>query len=174
MIHDPHALLPIAYRAAAQVVRSRVLAEEASERALHQLALQLIQGEPPEHPKAWLRTVARRTACALLNSDWGRTRTIDHTALQERPAPYRRPPASGCDFVRETLGEALSPRQRAALDAAVTCNSTRAAARTCGMQPRDFRRSLATISRKARELLADRAQPDAFADSASVQFQLDP
>ena len=69
MIQNLHSLLPIAYRAAAQVARSRLLAEEAGERALHLLTLSLIQGDPPEHPKAWLRSVAKRSACALLKSE---------------------------------------------------------------------------------------------------------
>src|SRR5688572_27117631 len=102
-MEDPHALLPIAYRAAARVVRSRVLAEEAGERALHLLTLALLNGSPPEHPKAWLRSVARRSACALLRSDWARTRSVDCADLQARPAPYRIPRGVGFDFVRERL-----------------------------------------------------------------------
>ena len=170
---DPHALLPIAYRAAARVVRSRVLAEEAGERALHLLTLAVLNGSPPEHPKAWLRSVARRSACALLRSDWARTRAVDGVDLQSRPAPYRLPRGEGFDFVRERVAEGLSPRQQAAFDAAVTCNGTRAAARSCGMQPRDFRRYLGAISRKARRALASNPIADAFADDPAVQFQLD-
>lgn len=173
MIQNPHSLLPIAYRAAAQVVRSRLLAEEAGERALHLLTLSLLQGEPPEHPKAWLRSVARRTACALLKSEWGKTRGVDATTLQESPAPYHLPRNPGFDFVRENLGDSLPPRQQAALHAAVTCNGSRAAARSCGMKPRDFRRSLGSISRKAKAMLQRESLRDAFADSANVQFQLD-
>ena len=172
MIQDPHALLPIAYRAAAQVIRSPLLAQEAGERAIHLLTLSMLQGDPPLHPKAWLRSVARRSACALLRSEWGRTRTVDGVAIQEQQAPYRLPKHTGFAGVRETLDRDLTPRQRAALLAAVSCNSTRAAARTCGMKPRDFRRSLFAISRKAKELL--RQQPDAFADDPAVLFELDP
>ena len=67
-------------------------------------------------------------------------------------------------WVRERLGTELTPRQRQALDAAMTCNSTRAAARDCGMQPRDFRRSLGSISRRARRLLEREPEhgPDAI------------
>lgn len=65
--------------------------------------------------------------------------------------------ASQSSWVRENLQTALTPRQRDALDAAMTCNTTRAAARTCGMQPRDFRRSLGSISRRAKALLEDTA-----------------
>jgi DNA-directed RNA polymerase specialized sigma24 family protein len=154
MIQDLHSLLPIAYRAAAQVVHSRLLAEEAGERALHLLTLSLLQGEPPEHPKAWLRSVARRSACALLKSEWGKTKAVDSTSLQQQQAPYSEPRDASLDRVRETLEQSLPPRQQAALRAAVSCNGTRAAARTCGMQPRDFRRSLTCISRKARHLLS--------------------
>jgi len=174
MIQDIHSLLPLACRAAAQVVRSRILAEEAGERALHLLTLSMIQGDPPEHPKAWLRSVARRSACALLKSEWGRTKAIDGAALQEQQAPYRLPRDAGFDFVRESLGPRLTPRQQAALAAAVSCNGTRAAARCCGMQPRDFRRSMNSIGRKAREILAQEGPADRFADSANVQFELDP
>src|SRR5678810_532360 len=105
MIQNPHNLLPIAYRAAAQVVQCRLLAEEAGERALHLLTLSLLQGDPPEHPKAWLRSVARRSACALLKSDWGKTRAIDSDSLQDHQAPYRMPRCEGFDIVRESLGQ---------------------------------------------------------------------
>jgi hypothetical protein len=39
------------------------------------------------------------------------------------------------------------------------------------MQPRDFRRSLARISRKARQLLADRDLGDPFADDVGTPFE---
>jgi DNA-directed RNA polymerase specialized sigma24 family protein len=156
------------------VVRSRLLAEEAGERALHLLTLSLLQGDPPDHPKAWLRSVARRSACALLKSEWGRTKAVDSVTLQGHQALYRIPRDAGFDHVRETLSDSLPPRQQAALAAAVSCNSTRAAARCCGMKPRDFRRSLGSISRKAKQLLARHGSDDAFADDPNVQFQLDP
>lgn len=174
MIQNLHSLLPIAYRAAAQVARSRLLAEEAGERALHLLTLSMIQGDPPEHPKAWLRSVAKRSACALLKSEWGRTRAIDSTTLQEHQAPYRTPRDEGFDTVRESLQSHLPPRQQDALAAATSCNGTLAAARRCGMKPRDFRRSLHSISRKAKALLARHGGGDRFADDPNVQFELDP
>jgi hypothetical protein len=152
---NPHSLLPVAYRAALQVVRCRVLAEEAGERALHELTLATLQGQPPTHPKAWLRQVARRAACGLLRSDWGRTRAMEHGALQNQPEPEPRRTFADLDRVREALESTLSPRQRDALRAARCCNGTRAAARSCGMQPRDFRRSLLAITRKARALGVD-------------------
>jgi DNA-directed RNA polymerase specialized sigma24 family protein len=173
MLQDPHTLLPIAYRAASRVVRCRLLAEEAGERALHLLTLTVLEGTPPEHPKAWLRTVARRSACALLKSDWARTRGVEHEELAQRQAPYQPPRHAGHDFVRENLGAQLTPRQQSALAAAMACNSTRAAARSCGMQPRDFRRSLQAISRKAKAALGDVPARDAFADDCAVQFRLD-
>ena len=153
MLTDLHSLLPVAYRAAAQVVHSPVMAEEASERAIHQLTLAVLGGCPPQSPKAWLRVVARRSACALLRSEWARQCTMDlnHVA---GPQPDYQPRAARADWVREQLSTALTRRQRDALDAAISCNTTRAAARTCGMQPRDFRRSLASISRRAKMLLA--------------------
>jgi hypothetical protein len=152
---NPHDLLPVAYQAALRVVRNRVLAEEASERALHDLTVAVLQGHAPAHPKAWLRQVARRAACTLLRSDWGRTRGVDHTALQDRPAEERPPQPADLDCVRDALGPSLSPRQRDALQAARCCSGTLAAARSCGMRPRDFRRSLLAISRKAKALGVD-------------------
>ncbi len=175
MLPDPHALLPVAYRAAARVVRSRLMAEEASERALHLLTVATLKGCPPHRPEAWLRVVARRSACAILRSEWARTETVAQDVIQARQAPYREPRRFLGDMVREQLHATLSPRQRDAMDAALHCNGTRAAARRCGMQPRDFRRYLGAISRKARTSLAAqaaRAADDAFADDAAVQFRL--
>lgn len=151
---NPYSLLPIAYRAAVRVVHTPILAEEASERAVHQLTLAILHGAPPERPEAWLRVVARRSACALLRSEWARTRAMDISEIATTQPAWPRPRDHGASWVGEELLMSLTPRQRDALDAAVRCNTTRAAARTCGMQPRDFRRSLGSISRKARRLLA--------------------
>lgn len=159
MISDPYSLLPTAYRAAVEVVKSPIMAEEASERAIYQLTLAILEGSPPQSPKAWLRVVARRSACALLRSEWARTRAMDLADVAEQQASYR-PPLSESSWVREDLQGALTPRQREALDAAMTCNTTRAAARSCGMEPRDFRRSLGSISRRARALLKDSSMQD--------------
>ncbi|MBX3464646.1 MAG: hypothetical protein KF830_15865 [Planctomycetes bacterium] len=172
MLHDPHALLPIAYRAAARVVRSRLLAEEAGERALHLLTLATLRGTPPDQPEAWLRVVARRSACALLRSEWARTRSLAQEEIQAQPAPFRPPRSPLGDLVRDRLATDLSPRQRDAIDAALHCNGTRAAARQCGMQPRDFRRYLGAITRKARSKLAADLADETFADDAAVQFRL--
>lgn len=169
---DPKSLLPVAYRAASRVVRSRLLAEEAGERAFHLLTVATLRGCPPAHPERWLRVVARRSACALLRSEWGRTQAIDLDEIFETPATFRRPHAYGTDVVREHLQDGLSPRQWDALDAAMGCNTTRGAARRCGMEARDFRRSLNAISSKARRTMAHRVIRDRFADDAAVQFQL--
>lgn len=169
---DPHRLLPVACRAAARVVKSPLLAEEAGERALHLLTLTTLRGQPPERPEAWLRVVARRSACALLRSEWGRTQSVDQEELQARQAPFRQPRQFLGDYVREHLAPSLSPRQLDAVDAALHCNGTRAAARRCGMQPRDFRRSLGAISRKARAGQLPRNVDDPFADDPGVQFRL--
>lgn len=153
MLSDPHSLLPTAYKAATEVLKSPILAEEASERAVYKLTLAILGGCPPRCPKAWLRVVARRSACALLRSEWARTRPMDLTEIAAAPAPY---PAqhSRSSWVRENLQCALTPRQREALDAAMSCNTTSDAARSCGMEPRDFRRSLGSISRRAKAMLA--------------------
>jgi DNA-directed RNA polymerase specialized sigma24 family protein len=161
MLQNPHSFLPIAFRAASRIISSPVLAEEASERAVHQLTLAMLQGCTPDRPEAWLRVVARRSACALLRSEWARTRGVDFAELAnaQTPAPFAGHRRRRASWVRENLLTTLTPRQRDALDAAITCNTTRAAARTCGMQPRDFRRSLGSISRKAKLLLASDPAP---------------
>lgn len=172
MMPDPHSLLPVAYRAAAAVIRSRLLAEEAGERAVHLLTLATLQGCAPHHPEAWLRVVARRSACAILRSEWARIHAVDHEEILTQQAPYREPRPLAADMVREQMRTCLSPRQRAAFEAALSCNSTRAAARRCGMQPRDFRRSLGAISRKARRTMASGLATDSYADDVGVQFRL--
>jgi hypothetical protein len=79
---------------------------------------------------------------------------MDLSEVAEKQPAYAAP-ASQTSWIRESLQTALTPRQREALDAAMTCNTIRAAARTCGMAPRDFRRSLGSISRRAKALLGD-------------------
>ncbi len=171
-MHDPHHLLPVAYRAASTVARSRILAEEAGERAIHLLTLAVLEGCPPEHPEAWLRTVARRSACALLGSDWARTRSIAHDDLTDWQSAFQPPPSPRHEFVREGIAPLLTGRQREALAAALSANTTRGGARACNMPPRDFRRYLAVISRKAKAALAEAELEDRFADDPNVQFQL--
>lgn len=166
-------LLSIACRSAARVLRRRLLVEEAGERAVHLLWLASLRGCRPEYPKAWVRRVAYRSACALLRSDWSRTRSADLDEIEAAQAPYRAP-RPGVDFVRERLGKHLEPHLQPVLEAAVTCNGTRAAARCCGLAPRDFRRRLDTISRRARAMLAHEAPIDPFADDANVQLALAP
>lgn len=171
-MHDPHQLLPVAYHAAAKVVRNQLLAEEAGERAVYQLTLAMLSGTPPLHPKAWLRVVARRSAWALLRSDWARTSSMSHEDCTQQPAPYQLPRRVEADRVRETAAQWLSPRQHEAFEAALTSNSSRAAARNCGMQPRDYRRQLGRIARKAKAALARYERVDPFADDPAVQFRL--
>ncbi|HEX6814001.1 MAG TPA: hypothetical protein VF384_20425 [Planctomycetota bacterium] len=133
----------------------------------------MLQGCPPNHPVAWLRVVARRSACALLRTEWARTRRIDANQLPDPQPPYAAPGPTGSALVRERLHGMLSPRQQDALDAAIHCNSTRAAARSCGMQPRDFRRSLFAISRKARQAVRLSAEDEAFAGDPASRSWLD-
>ena len=173
-MHDPHKLLPVAYRAAATIVRSPVLAEEAGERAVHLLTLAVLDGHPPHHPAAWLKVVARRSACSLLRSEWARTQAIADDDLADQQAPSRPPRPTAADLVREQVHARLTLRQQQALTAALSCNGTRAAARSCGMQPRDFRRYLSRISGKARRALECHPAHDDFADDPCVQFRLAP
>jgi|688.fasta_scaffold299526_2 hypothetical protein len=149
----PQHFLPVAFRAAASILRCPVLAEEASERAVHLLTLAHLRGRAPMRPHGWIQRVARRAACALLRSEWGRTRRVDDAVLQAHAAAARpASPRCSLDAIHADLEAALTPRQRRAFTAIRTCNGTRAAARACGMDPRDFRRSLLAISRKARAL----------------------
>jgi DNA-binding CsgD family transcriptional regulator len=134
---DLHKLLPVAYRAAAQVLHSPVLAQEAGERALHK-----------------------------------RTQSLGQEELQQRPAPFRVPRGNGADQVRERLEPRLTPRQRDVVQAVLSCNSTSAAAQSCGMRPRDLRRHLRAITRKARQAFAADPLDDGFADDPVVQFRL--
>lgn len=169
---EPHKLLPIAYRSASRVLRNPLLAEEAGERAVHLLVLAVLDGTPPHHPAAWIRVVARRSALALLRSDWVRTPALDPEVMAGVQAPYRQSRHFEASLVRERVEPRLAPRQRAALDAALTTSTTRDAARSAGMQPRDFRRHLARIQKKAREAFAEGLPDDPFADDAGVQFRL--
>ncbi|MCA8953534.1 MAG: hypothetical protein KDE27_28740 [Planctomycetes bacterium] len=132
----------------------------------------MLDGAPPEHPEAWLRVVARRSACALLRSDWARTRTLAPEDLLAHRAAFQPPPTARREFVREGVADALTERQQQALAAALSSNTTRGAARRCGMPPRDFRRYLALISQKARMAVAERSFEDRYADDPNVQFQL--
>lgn len=171
-MHDPHKLLPLAYRAASRVLRSQVLAEEAGERAVHLLTLAVLDGTAPQFPKAWLCTVARRSACAMLRSEWARTHSLSPDEVVRCAAPFRPYRGAEVDMVRERVARSLSPRQRDALRAALSSNTTHAAARRCGMPVRDFRRYLGAISRKARRAFAVHEVDDPFADDPAVQFRL--
>lgn len=156
-IHDNyltiHTLLTIACRSASRILRNPVLAEEAGERAYHKLTLACLAGRGPDHPEAWIRVVARRSACALLRSGWAHGEPTPEEALQARPAVRRPQHWRTSQLVREAIKARLSPRQRDALAAALSNNTTKDAARCCGMQPRDFRRYLQVISHKARQVL---------------------
>lgn len=159
-ITDPTRLLHVAYRAAARIVHNQVLAEEAGERAVHRFQLAVMAGQAPDKPEAWVRTVARHSACAILRNGWARTQPIPEESwtaaahVAEGPGDDAPNPVSLGDHLRTVLATALTPRQLDALDAALTCRTTRDAARACGMEPRDFRRYLAAISRRARRKFA--------------------
>ncbi|MGE3172614.1 MAG: hypothetical protein AB7O97_08295 [Planctomycetota bacterium] len=149
---DTDRLLHLAYRAAARIVHNRLLAEEAGERAVHRFTLAVLSGAPPDKPEAWICTVARRSACAILRTGWSRTLPlVDEQALAATTGDGEAGRAT--ERIRGLVGGALTPRQRDALEAALTCRTTREAARTCRMEPRDFRRYLQAISRRARQRL---------------------
>ncbi|MBK8099655.1 MAG: sigma-70 family RNA polymerase sigma factor [Planctomycetes bacterium] len=153
--YDPPELLRIAYRAAAQVTNSPLVAEEAGERAVHRCTLAWLAGHPPRRPEAWVRVVARRTATQMAQTGWNQVEAFSDP--NGPPDPLGRNPANTTPrtpWRADAFADRLPPRQRQALTAALSCNTTRDAARACGMQPRDFRRQLATITRKARSLFA--------------------
>lgn len=153
--YDPPELLRIAYRAASQVTDSPLVAEEAGERAVHRCTLAWLAGHPPRRPEAWVRVVARRTATQMAQTGWNQVEPFaDPNGPPEPRGPNTAGPHPRPVWRADDLAERLPPRQRQALSAALTCNTTRDAARACGMQPRDFRRQLATITRKARSLFA--------------------
>lgn len=161
-MHDPNLLLPAARRAAATIVKSGVLADEAAERAVHKLHLITLAGTPPRNPLAWVRVVARRSAIALLRKGWGCTAPSDVDLVARDAPPWDKDRGEQrtryVDFVREQVAPSLSRRQRDALDATLTTHSLKAAAASCGMQPRDYRRSLRAITHKARRCLSAAAE----------------
>ena len=156
MNHDPERLLDLASRITRRILPSQMLAEEAAEQALHSYHLAVIADEVPDQPEAWIRTVARRAACGLLRSQWTWTRRLaDETSLpaEERHRTRQHTP----EDLRELLGDALTNRQEEALEAALTNPTMRGAARGCQMQPRDFRRYMEAITRRARKQLTHHA-----------------
>ena len=145
---DLNKLLRVAFRSAGKVATSPLVIEEAAERAMHQFHLAVIGGAQLVHPEAWVCTVSRRMAAALLRTGWSRMQAIDEE--DDLPAPIPKRPAWNRERLRDAIRAALTPRQREALDAALSCRTTRDAARSCNMSPRDFRRYLKTITAKAR------------------------
>lgn len=148
-MHDTQRLLRLAYRTASRIVHNPLLAEEAGERAVHRLQLAILAGQGPDRPEAWIRTVARRSACAILRNGWSHVQQIHNEPVNDEEGVERRGRLR--DELRSVVGPALTRRQRDALEAALACRTTRDAAKTCNMEPRDFRRYLDAISRRARQ-----------------------
>jgi len=149
MNDKPTDLLQFACRTASRVVHNPLLAEEAGERAVHRLAVATLRGRPPQQPLAWVRTIARRCACELLRNGWSRNQRLG-PAIDVAECEHETRTAALREEVRAALRHALTRRQQQALEAAFSCRTTKDAAATCGMQPRDFRRYLQIISRHAR------------------------
>ncbi len=165
---DPPRLLRIASRAASLVTRNPLVIEEAAERALHQLQVAFLTGTSIDFPEAWLCTVARRSALAMQRNFWARMQPIEEE--DDMPEPEPNPFPWTRDRLRCAIRSVLTQRQRDALDAALTCRTTREAARSCHMNPRDFRRYLAAISRRARRRL-DRLQGESEAATAQPRHE---
>jgi hypothetical protein len=153
---DPKALQAIALRSAGRVLHNRALAEEASERALHQLLLSCLAGRPPNSPAAWVTVVARRFATTLSHSPRARMRCLDGLAVPSPPACEDRHRLRGMAEVLLThLHDRLTNRQRDVVAAALSNRTCHGAARACGMSPHDFRRHITAIGRRARKIVAE-------------------
>lgn len=146
---NPAELLRVAYRAAGRIVRNPVIAEEAAERAVHRLTLCILAGRAPTTPEAWIRTAAKRSACEILRNGWSRTLALDDS--HEMPDEDRTRHAALREELCEAVRPALTKRQREVLEAALSRRTTKDAADACAMQPRDFRRFLGAITRRARD-----------------------
>lgn len=156
---DPESLRRLAYHTAGKFLNPPVLAEEAGEQALHLLVLQCLGGMAPQSPEAWIRVVTKRVAIAVRRSGWTRVLPLDEGELAAEPhaesAHARR------DRMWDEVADRLTPRMREALWAARTHRQTCHAAAACGMHPRDFRRSLQSISKRVRRVLDPRQAQDA-------------
>ncbi|MEI6129613.1 MAG: hypothetical protein WCR59_06060 [Planctomycetota bacterium] len=149
---NPADLLPLAYRTANRIIRNSVLAEEAAERAIHRLTLEILAGKEPRLPAAWIRTATKRSACEVLRNEWSRHRMLDESenlASEVRDSNRE----SLREELRRAMASRLTRRQLQVLEAALAFRNTRDAAEACCMAPRDFRRYLDTISRHARNQL---------------------
>ncbi|GAB4138792.1 MAG: hypothetical protein Fur0037_04650 [Planctomycetota bacterium] len=151
---DPDHLLRLARSTAGRVLRDPILIEEAGERALHKYFLVLLRGEPPLVPEAWIRVVARRFAQSLQRRKRPLEVPFDMDLLPEQP--HASAPRDKVERILRDVRPLLTPRQSEVLDAAITTRSMRDAARTCGMSPRDLRRSLGSVGRKCRARLRQR------------------
>lgn len=148
---DPEPLRRLAYHTAGKFLAPPVLAEEAGDQAIHLLVLQCLEGFAPRCPEAWIRVVAKRVAIGVRRSGWTRNLPLEEHQLACDPlgeAPHARH-----DLLWDEVADGLTPRMREALWAARTHRLTRQAAAACGMRPRDFRRSLRSICKRARRLL---------------------
>jgi|SRR5712671_6373581 len=149
-MHDPTSRLKeIAYYTATRVLHNPMLAEEAGEEALHRFTLAVLAGRTPACPDAWIRVVARRCATGLARGP-ARMLPLEHDPARAEEVRDGSSPREVFDHLQARIQTLLTQRQRAALTAALTCKTTRSAARSIGMTPRDFRRYLAIIGRKAR------------------------
>ncbi len=156
---DPEPLRRVAYHTAGKFLAQPVLAEEAGDQAMHLLVLQCLAGLAPRCPEAWIRVVAKRVAIGVRRSGWTRTLPLEEDQVacdvrcESRHARHER--------LWDVVADGLTPRMRDALWAARTHRLASQAAAACGMEPRDFRRSLRSISRRARRLLDARHEADA-------------
>lgn len=156
---DPESLRRIAYHTAGRFLAAPVLAEEAGDQAIHLLVLQCLGGFAPRCPEAWVRVVAKRVAIGVRRSGWTRTLPLEEQQLAAEAGADSA--HAHHDLLWDEVADGLTPRLREALLAARTHRRTRHAAAACGMRPRDFRRSLRSICKRARRVLA--GQQDALA-----------
>ncbi|MEY3160936.1 MAG: hypothetical protein RIT25_927 [Planctomycetota bacterium] len=151
---DPEPLRRLAYHTAGKFLAPPVLAEEAGDQAIHLLVLQCLEGFAPRCPEAWIRVVAKRVAIGVRRSGWTRTLPLEEHLLATDP--FAEAAHTRRDLLWDEVADGLTPRMREALWAARTHRLTCQAAAACGMRPRDFRRSLRSICKRARRVLETR------------------
>jgi DNA-directed RNA polymerase specialized sigma24 family protein len=156
VLPDPKALQAIALRSAGRVLNNPALAEEASERAMHQLLLSCLAGRPPTSPAAWVTVVARRFATTLSRSPRARMHCLDEQVIVIRPAREDRHRLRGAaEILLRRLCGRLTNRQRDVVAAALTHRTCHGAARACGMSTHDFRRHITAIGRRVRKIVTE-------------------
>jgi DNA-directed RNA polymerase specialized sigma24 family protein len=150
-----------------------LVAEEVAEQALFELVQLHLHGRPPVTPTAWLRGVVRNLAARWLASADARCVPLTLGSEDADEPQGAAPETMRCSIashaedwhrqiraLQPRLERSLTARQLRVLVAVRAGHGLRAAARACGMTPRDFRGAMRRIAAKAKALLGA-AVPDA-------------